>query len=246
MKWILNICIYMYSRGGTCMIMIYNSKFKYSITLIPLQTYWIHFEESSKWSNKNPSPKKTHLVRSHVPFSDQGHFHSWNGNLCPAKAHCRKKPFKEEVVPPQKGGNISHQNGKRSQKCLAGRGYVSSLEGKKGNIKLLTTMIRELLPAEEKKQLPDIACLKMWLVPVRNRSFYRIQRQEVANWKISCFSASNNVCLRVKWFNMRQTYNTCGMVAFFIWNTGIQKFGLLLDLLPCVGGRFVRCFFWLP
>ena len=61
----------------------------------------------------------------------------------------------------------------------------------------------------------------------------------MANWKISCFSSSKNVC--VKWFNMRQTYNTCGIMwhawHFFIWNTGIQKFGLLLDLLPCGGGR---------
>ena len=38
----------------------------------------------------------------------------------------------------------------------------------------------------------------MWLVLVRNKSFYRIQRQEVATWKISCFSAGKNVCGRWK------------------------------------------------
>lgn len=50
----------------------------------------------------------------------------------------------------------------------------------------------------------------------------------------------------VKWFNRGRHTIHVACVAFFIWNTGIQKFGLLLDLLPWEVVGLCDVFFWLP
>lgn len=66
----------------------------------------------------------------------------------------------------------------------------------------------------------------------------------MANWKISCFSASNNcVCEMVQ---QRQTYNTCGMRSIFHLEYWHPEVWFIVGSVALGGGRFVRCFFWLP